>query len=119
MKRVPLILTALIAISSLTFGQNLQKGDFSASVNSEGWTLSGGNGDRSHIEFISFDKPYDSPPHVVVTLTGYDATAGKDGAVRIALIPEKITKVGCVIRVKTWGDAKVGAVWGTWMAWGK
>jgi hypothetical protein len=114
-----MLLTGLLTLSLCAFPQSIQKGDFSASVTSEGWSLAAGSGDRTHIEFINFDKPFDAPPTVLVSITGYDATADEKGAVRVHLAVDKVTKVGCIIKVKTWGNSKVGAVFGSWMAVGK
>jgi hypothetical protein len=119
MKRTAFILIVLFTISALGYGQTLQKGDFTASVNTEGWSLAAGSGDRTQIEFITFDKPFDTPPTVMVSLTGCDATADAGGSVRVQLTVDKITKVGCIIKVKTWGNSKVGAVWGNWLAFSK
>lgn len=116
MKRSILVISACVLFSIASFGQSLQKGDFVASVGSEGWTLASGTGDRVHIEFVTFDKPFDAPPTVMVSLTGYDATAAGDGTVRLHLAVEKITKAGCIIKVKTWDASKIGAVWGSWLA---
>jgi len=118
-KQSAIILSVLLMVSALAFGQNIQKGDFAASDAKEGWSLAQGTGDRTHIEFITFDRPFADIPKLVVTLTGYEATPGTGGAVRIQLAPEKITKAGCVIKVRTWGDSKVNAVWGSYMAFGK
>jgi hypothetical protein len=119
MKHAALFVIGLLLCSTVVFGQGLQKGDFVASVNSEGWTLSSGTGDRSYIEFVTFDKGFDSPPTVIVSITGYDATVGKDQTVKLNLSVDKITKAGCVIKIKTWGECKVGAVWGSWLAFSK
>ena len=119
MKRTACILAALMMVTGFAFGQTTVKGDFSAGVNSEGWALAQGTGDRTHIEFITFDKAYGEAPKVMVSLTGFDATPGKDGTVRVHVAAEKITKVGCVIKIKAWGDSKVNGVWGSYMAFGK
>ena len=119
MRRNSLFVVALLLCSAFAFGQTLQKGDFVSSVNSEGWTLASGTGERSFIEFVTFDKAFDSAPSVIATLTGYDATAGKDETVKLQLTVDKITKSGCVIKIKTWGYCKVGAVWGSWLAFTK
>lgn len=119
MKRSVFMLAALMMVSALALGQTTVKGDFSADVNSEGWALAAGTGDRTHIEFITFSKPFNTAPAVMVSLAGFDATPGKDGTVRVHIAAEKITKVGCVIKIKAWGDSKVNGVWGSYMAFGK
>jgi hypothetical protein len=117
MKRVALLVAlALIALSTIAFGQMIQKGDFAADINSEGWTLGGGNGVRTHIIFVTFEKPFEAVPQVLVSLTGTDASVGKDGTVRVSLKTEKVSREGFVIKVQTWADSRVGAVYGSWIA---
>jgi hypothetical protein len=116
MKRSAVALVALILCSAFAFAQTIQKGDFVASGNSEGWTLAAGAGERTYIEFVTFDKAFDAPPTVMVSFAGYDATVGKDATVKIHMTVDKITKAGCIIKIKTWGDCKLGAVFGNWLA---
>ena len=119
MKHTALVLVGLFLCSAFSFGQTLQKGEFTSSVNSEGWSLATGTGDRTFIEFISFDKPFDAPPTVLVTLAGCDAATDEQGTVRIHLAVDKITKVGCIVKIKTWGNSKLNAVYGSYLAFAK
>ena len=119
MKHAAMVMIGLLLCSAFALGQTIQKGDFVSSVNSEGWTLAAGTGDRTFIEFVTFDKAFDAAPTVMTSLTGYDGTTGKDGSMKVQLTVDKITKAGCVIKIKTWGDCKVGAVWGSWIAFAK
>lgn len=114
-----MVLSLLLLASVSAFGQGMQKGDFQADQSSEGWTLASGTGTRSHIVFVSFDKAFTSTPTVMVALTGYDGVGGKDGTMRVALKPEKITKEGFVVKVQTWADSRVNGVFGSWIAWAK
>jgi hypothetical protein len=119
MKHMTVVLVALLLCSAFAFGQTIQKGDFTASVGSEGWSLAAGSGERVYIEFVTFDKPFEAPPTVVVSLAGIDATADDKGGLRVHMMVDKITKAGCIVKIKTWGSSKVGAVFGTWMAFSK
>ncbi len=119
MRHKSLFVVGLLLCATFAFGQTIQKGDFVSSVSNDGWTLATGTGERSYIEFVTFDKAFDSAPTVMASLTGYDATVGKDGTAKLQLIVDKITKSGCVIKIKTWGDCQVGAVWGSWIAFTK
>jgi hypothetical protein len=119
MKHSAVVLVGLILCSAFAFGQTMQKGDFVASVGSEGWTLASGAGERTYIEFVTFDKAFDAPPTVMVSFAGYDATLGKDETVKIHMTVDKITKAGCIIKIKTWGECKLGAVFGNWLAFSK
>ncbi len=109
----------MVLLCATGFAQNIRQGEFSADVNSDGWTLAKGTGARTSTIFISFDDPFDSPPNVVLNLTGYEMKPGTDGAIRVSLKTDKITKAGFLIKVHTWGDSQVTAVSGTWMAYPK
>lgn len=110
-------LVLLLSVAALA--QNMQKGDFSANITSENWMLNGGTGTRTHIVFVKFDKPFSAIPTVMVSLTGYDAAAGKDGNVRVSIKPENISRDGFVIKVSTGGDSRIAGIEGSWIAWGK
>jgi hypothetical protein len=110
---------ALLLLSATAFAQNIRQGEFSADVNSDGWTLAKGTGARTSTIFVAFDDPFDSTPNVVLCLTGYEMKPGTDGAVRVSLKTDKVTKAGFMIKVHTWGDSQVTAVSGTWMAYPK
>lgn len=116
MKHFASVVIMLLAFSAIAFAQTLQKGDFKAKTGDEGWTLASGSGERVFIEFVTFEKGFDAIPSVLVSMTGYDATAGSDGTIKINLVVDKITKSGCVIKVVTWGDCKVNGVFGSWLA---
>ncbi len=111
-------LAAMLLISTVAFAQVVEVGEFAATPGSEGYSLQGGKGERTFISVVGFEKSYSTPPQVVVSLAGYDATAGTDNTIRVQVSATKVTKAGFVLRVKTWGDGKVGSVWGNWVAVG-
>ncbi|MGA9115630.1 MAG: H-type lectin domain-containing protein [Bacteroidota bacterium] len=115
-----LTLLALLLVAMPGFAQDMhQKGDFQANVNSEGWTLNSGSGQRSHIVYVKFADTFKEKPAVMLSLTAYDGAAGKDGNIRISVKAENISRDGFVIRVATWGDSRVTGVDGSWVAFGK
>jgi hypothetical protein len=125
MKYFAVVCALLVLVSAVSFGQTMKKGDFVASVNSEAWTLSEGKGERIHKYVVNFDKAYANVPTVAVMLNGFDASSDdtdgtkKNATLRLALVSEQITKAGFVIKIKTWGESKLNAVWGSWIAYGK
>lgn len=119
MRRILAAGAVTVLMSAMCLAQNIRQGEFSADVNSDGWTLAKGSGARTTSIFVTFDDPFDTPPNVVLTLTGYEMKPGTDGAVRVSIKPEKVTKGGFIIKVHTWGDSQVTAVSGTWMAYPK
>ena len=117
MKTLFALMAALFLFCTAGFSQTFQQGDFSGDVNSEGWSLSKGTGARNHIIFVSFNKAFDSPPNIVLSLTGYEMKPGTDSAVRISLKAEKVTKSGFIVKIYTWGDSEINSASGTWLAY--
>ncbi|CAG0975926.1 hypothetical protein ANRL2_02007 [Anaerolineae bacterium] len=98
--------------------QTILAGEYSGEPDKEGWSLNGGTGERTYIEEVTFEKAFTVPPRVLVSLSGYDATAGPDNTVRLHASAFRVTKTGVTLRVKTWGEGRVGSVWGNWIAVG-
>jgi len=120
MKQSTILLAAAVLITSqIAFGQAIQKGDFAADTNSEGWSLGTGTGVRTHVIFVKFDRPFGSTPVVMLSLTGWDAVTDKGGIVRISSKVENESSSGFVIKVWTQGDSRVNAVHGNWLAFAK
>lgn len=121
MRLLPILaVLCLVMIAPVAFAQVVQAGDFVAGPDTEGYSLNGGKGERTYVEPIAFDKPYTAPPKVIVALSGYDATSDpNDETLRVQISATKITKNGFTLRIKTWGNGRVGAVWGGWIAVGK
>jgi hypothetical protein len=115
------ICTTLFLLCLCTAGagaQTILTGEYSGEPDKEGWSLNGGTGERTYIEEVTFEKAFTIPPRVLVSLSGYDATAGPDNTVRVHASAFRVTKTGFTLRIKTWGDGRVGSVWGNWIAVG-
>ena len=81
------------------------------------WDLEAGTGPRSYVSpDIPFDPPlprFGSPPHVVVSLTGFEATAGPPS---IELFVETVQAEEFNIHVRVSGNCTLSWVWVTWVA---
>jgi hypothetical protein len=121
MKRNAFILVlSMLILSAFAFSQNTQKGDFKGDGSVEGWTLGQGTGSRSAIIFVKFDKPFAETPTVLVSVTGQSSMAGEtEQKINFNVTAERITRDGFVIKVSTWGETKLLAVYGSWVALGK
>jgi hypothetical protein len=113
---IMLFLTSMCACGAVA--QTILTGEFSGEPDKEGWSLNGGTGERTYIEEVTFEKAFTTAPRVLVSLSGYDATAGPDNTVRVQASAFRVTKTGFTLRIKTWGDGRVGSVWGNWIALG-
>lgn len=113
---IGLVVVLTVALSSFAVAAGMEKGDFVVSGSTEGYRLNTGKGERIHTEVVTFATEFKSVPKVIATLTGFDATGEEKGAVRVHVAVEKVTKAGFVLKIKTWGESTVGAVWGSWLA---
>jgi hypothetical protein len=98
--------------------QVMQAGEFLVDPDTEGNSLNGGKGDRIYIQQVNFTKPFNTLPQVITSLSGFDATSDEARTVRVHVSATRITKSGFALRMKTWGDGRVGAMWGNWIAIG-
>jgi len=114
------IISTALVLASLAVqtspAQQVQRGSFSAGVESEGWSLNGGTGARVHLVFIKFPQAFPETPAVVIGLTTYDGAPAADGNLRVHLKAESIGRDGFVIKVSTWGESRITGVGGDWMA---
>lgn len=114
--KLSLFAATMLLFASTAFGQMIQKGDFSGNVNSEGWSLNGGSGNRVQTMFVKFAKPFAKTPMVSLSITSYDGAPGKDGNVRVAVKADQITRDGFAVKISTWGDSRVAGVEGSYVA---
>ncbi len=111
------LLAALLMIASTGYSQMTASGTFTGDITSDGWSLNGGSGTRTHTVFVKFTKPFSKAPMVLLSLTSYDGAAGKDGNVRVSLKADQITRDGFAIQISTWGDSRVAGVGGNYIAY--
>jgi len=119
MKKVLFLLVALLLVGTMTtYAQSMlsASGKFTVDGKVDGFNLGAGSGARSNTVYIAFPSKFPTAPNVLVTLSGISAGAGKDGNVNVAVTAENITSEGFNVKASTWGDTRVSAVYGTWVA---
>ena len=117
LRMITMVSVLMLAGCTALFAQSVAHGQFTAGPETEGLTLSDGNGQRSVQIMVLFDKPFESAPTVTLGITGFDISNEK--GVRLSVKVEKVTIEGFVIRVTTWADSKIFSVNGDWFAIGK
>lgn len=119
MARINVILLFLMIVCACgAAAQSILAGEFYGEPDKEGWSLNGGTGERTYIEDVTFEKAFTTAPRVLVSLSGYEATAAPDHTLRVHVSAFRVTKTGFTLRIKTWGESRVGLVWGNWIALG-
>jgi hypothetical protein len=93
----------------------IQSGSLHYNVDTRGWHLASGSGER-WIEpaDVKFDTPFSTTPKVTLALTGVDADHATN--LRLNLEAYDIGLDEFSVRISTWDDTLVYAVWVTWIA---
>jgi len=92
----------------------LLMGRVNVGVNTAGWSLLHGTGDRYFDVPITFQAPFVGPPLVQVSLATLDADGGPN--LRVEVLAVNITPLQFTLRMHTWADTKLYVVHATWIA---
>ena len=114
--RLAYLVLAVFVLSFSAFAQ-MQSGTFQLDKNTPEYTLDQNNGDRVAQIEISFPKPFDAKPEIVIAVSTLDAS--KDTNLRFAFKTIGVSRDGFTLQVKTWEDSKIHAIGGTWIAYVK
>ncbi len=116
MKKLLLVLAAVLFVSTFTLAQSqVQSGTFFYSKEkNENYTLNANQGRRSVEYEITFNKPFDKKPKVVVMTTLLDAERATQ--VRYNITAKGVSRDGFVLFAEVWGDTQFNAIGGYWMA---
>ena len=108
-------LAAFILFSALAVAQSsVQSGAFSVTPTVTGFTLDKGTGERSVSIEITFDKPFDKKPKIVLSTVSID-TDNKSN-VRYKIEANSVSRDGFMVKVTTWADSKIYSLGGNWLA---
>ncbi|MFO7446546.1 MAG: H-type lectin domain-containing protein [Ignavibacteriaceae bacterium] len=113
------LLSTVLVTLCLTFATALaqdgvQSGKFAVNTATASYNLHKNSGDRSVTIEISFTKPFDIKPTVVLSVTQLDAD--KDTNVRYSVDASSVSRDGFTIKVSTWADSKIYGLSGQWIA---
>ena len=110
------IATGLFIILGLSssFAQEVQSGTFAANVNTAGYSLDKGSGDRTHTIEVSFPTGFDTKPSVILSVSTIDADKGSN--LRYEVVAKSISRDGFIITIRTWADSKIHGIGGSWLA---
>jgi hypothetical protein len=115
MKKVFASIVFLLFAASLTYGQiQIQSGTFFYSKDNQNYTLHANQGKRIVEYEISFPKPFDKKPKVVLIPSLIDAE--KTSQIRYNLKASGVSRDGFVLLAEVWGDTQFNAIGGFWLA---
>jgi hypothetical protein len=101
--------------SSIVFSQTLiQSGKFSANSSTANYTLDKNSGDRSITIDVTFDKPFDKKPSVVLSVTSLDMDTKSNS--RYSIEASSVSRDGFTIKISTWSESKIYGISGSWLA---
>ncbi len=109
------VLFFLFLGSSIIFAQSqVQTGKFLANSSTANYTLDKNSGDRSVTIEVTFDKPFDKKPTVVVGVSMLDSDVKAN--VHYNLEATAVSRDGFTLKISTWGDSKLFGIGGSWVA---
>jgi hypothetical protein len=92
-----------------------QSGQWQSKAGDAGYNLDSNNGARSTIVEISFSKPYDVKPKVMVSVSQLDADKGFNSRYNVEVL--SVSRDGFTIKIQTWADTKIFSIGGYWLAY--
>ncbi|MBX3009087.1 MAG: H-type lectin domain-containing protein [Melioribacteraceae bacterium] len=117
MRKISMIFALLVFVSAFTYGQvQVQSGTFfySKDQNGTSYTLHSNQGKRMVEYEITFPKPFDKKPKVVLMPALIDAE--KSTQVRYNLKASGVSRDGFVLLAEVWGDTQFNSIGGFWLA---
>ncbi len=111
MKKLAMLI--LFVVSTLTMAQ-IQSGSFFFDKSSPNYTLGDNQGKRTVEYEVTFNKPFETKPRVVICVTLLDAV--KSTQVRYSVETKGISRDGFVALITTWGSTQLSGIGGYWLA---
>lgn len=115
MKKLMLTLGLFLIVSAVAFSQTqVLSGTWGGNSESKGYSLHQNSGDRTYSIEVNFLKPFENKPDVIVGVSSIDAASGTN--LRYSIKAKSVSRDGCTIEIKTWGDSKIYSIGGFWVA---
>jgi len=116
MKKSAVLMFAVLFLgfAALVSAQTVQSGTWAITPATPGFSLDKSTGERTMTIDIDFNKPFDTKPNVVLSVTQIDAD--KDFNQRYNVEAISVSRDGFTLKIRTWADSKVYSLSGFWMA---
>ena len=103
-----------LGFAALVSAQTVQSGTWAITPATPGFSLDKSTGERTMTIDVDFNKPFDTRPNVVLSVTQIDAD--KDFNQRYNVEAISVSRDGFTLKIRTWADSKVYSLSGFWMA---
>ncbi len=103
-----------VAFTALVSAQT-QSGQWQTKAGDTSYNLDSNSGARSTTIEVSFTKPYDVKPKVMVSVSQIDADKGFNCRYNVEVL--SVSRDGFTIKIQTWADSKVYSIGGYWLAY--
>ena len=116
MKKLSVLAIVLffVAFTAMVSAQT-QSGQWFSKSGDPAYSLDTNTGDRSNTIEVSFAKPYDVKPKVIVSVTRLDADKGVNVRYNVEVL--SVSRDGFTVKIKTWADSKIFSISGYWLAY--
>lgn len=115
MKKFLFVITVILFVCANSYAQSVvQSGNFFYSKDSPNYTLHANQGKRIVEYEITFTKPFDKKPKVVIMPSLIDAE--KATQIRYSIRATGVSRDGFVLLAEVWGDTQLNSVGGFWLA---
>lgn len=94
----------------------IENGSYLVGVSHPRWNLFEGGGNRTFRDVINFSQPFETPPKLLVAVSGFDIRG--DYRVSVDVRAERITEGGFDVRISTSNASEVWEVTVNWIAVG-
>jgi len=114
MKNITIVFAFFLSTVLLQAQSQVQSGSFNFNSSVPGYTLDKNSGDRSTSIEVTFEQPFAKKPTVALSTTMIDAETKTN--VRYRIEAASISRDGFMVTVTTWGETKIFAINGSWLA---
>jgi hypothetical protein len=114
MKISKIFIVMFIVFAASLFAQEVQTGVYRFDRTLADYTLDKNDGDRVVQLEVTFKKPFDVKPEVIVSVNFMDADKERNPRYEVKTI--SVSRDGFLVQVKTWSDTRIFGIGGGWMA---
>jgi hypothetical protein len=115
MKKILFVITVILFVSVNTYSQTVvQSGTYFYSKESPNYTLNANQGKRIVEYEITFAKPFEKKPNVIIMPSLIDAESATQ--IRYNIRASGVSRDGFVLLAEVWGDTKFNSIGGFWLA---